>query len=592
MIIKRSQRLSWLSTQPDVGLRARAFFSPASCLHCLNTIKLPPTCNATAISAAALRNAIHGTRPVPLDSDLSFLANIVARRPAHLFYTMQCTNQCLGHDTTSATTMEECYCRACASLPEFGAFAAFCSRFTPPDVPECTQLAPFLATECHRSSVRSGGGRIGKGGDGHGGSAPESGSSRGSSSEGGLADERALDGHVASRCRTAFNTSCCPAPSAASAVHGHDTAMSTAMALPCGGRGRGVCVPIETWLAAQVDRGLLRQTDHESCWWPRSYGAARCLCEPQFAGSDCGGCARGLAGADCTAPRPPEARRSFRNVSYEEATHWASLIGRTLHAQPSAVAFAPENELEMVHEFNRHFHASNWLNHFHILYFEEWLEHVRRATGDYTTPYFYFDPSDAASLTALNAYMERAEREPHATQHSTRHAPHRGRRFTLAFPGNLPPPDVDRLVATFGNYFPYTSPYERSVFNQTSPTPISSSLAGTFSSYFQRLHAIHQMVLVGGGPIAGSGGPCIPAEKHGFPEKGALGCLPLGPSHAFYEWLLRRWMAAHGREAACNLVSDADAPPNACVPFLLPITRLRDLCDEKRLLWHAYVPSA
>ena len=28
------------------------------------------------------------------------------------------------------------------------------------------------------------------------------------------------------------------------------------------------------------------------------------------------------------------------------------------------------------HRYNRAFHASNWLNHFHILYFEEWIETV------------------------------------------------------------------------------------------------------------------------------------------------------------------------------------------------------------------------
>ena len=97
------------------------------------------------------------------------------------------------------------------------------------------------------------------------------------------------------------------------------------------------------------------------------------------------------------------------------------------------------------------------------------------------------------------------------------------------------------------------------------------------------------MVLVGGGPIAGGGGPCTPSEKHGFPERGALGCLPLGPSHAFYEHLLRRWMDKHGQHAACALVSDADVPAGACVPFLLPLTRLKDLCDPMRRMWHSYV---
>ena len=260
------------------------------------------------------------------------------------------------------------------------------------------------------------------------------------------------------------------------------------------------------------------------------------------------------------------------------------------------------SQVEMVHEFNRHFHASNWLNHFHILYFEEWLESVRRATGDYTTPYFYFDPSDRASLAKLNDYMERAEKEVQARwsskqQNSAKHdsvakqkANRAGRRFALDFPGNLAPTAVSELVASFPGYFPYTMPFNRGVFNGSDPTPISPELPGTFSAYFQRLHAIHQMVLVGGGPIAGGGGPCTPSEKHGFAERGALGCLPLGPSHAFYEWLLRRWMLMHGREAACSLTSNEDVSPDACVPFLLPLTRLRDLCNEERLKWHSYLP--
>ena len=102
---------------------------------------------------------------------------------------------------------------------------------------------------------------------------------------------------------------------------------------------------------------------------------------------------------------------------------------------------------------------------------------------------------------------------------------------------------------------------------------------------------VHEQVLVGGGPIAGGAGPCTPSEKHGFPERNALGCLPLGPSHAFYEYLLRRWMGVHGHEAACALSDREDVPPEACVPFLMPITRLKDLCDRQRYAWHLYEPA-
>ena len=79
---------------------------------------------------------------------------------------------------------------------------------------------------------------------------------------------------------------------------------------------------------------------------------------------------------------------------------------------------------------------------------------------------------------------------------------------------------------------------------------VGKVLPGTFSAYFQRLHAVHQTVLVGGGPISGGGGPCTPGVQHGFASAGDLACLPLAPSHAFYDKLLREWMTRHGRTAA------------------------------------------
>ena len=335
-IIKRSQRLSWLAIQSDVELRARAFFSPASCFHCLLGLELPAACNDSSISVSMFRNAIRYYDNVKLDSDLSFLANIVERRSAHLFYTMQCTNQC------AARPSKECYCRACASLPEWRTFAAFCQRFMPSDLAECQQLSPFLEADCNAGSSS---GHYNNGPDAiHEGNVYAEGAS--------LADAPVV------HCRTAFNTSCCPAPSLVlGGLHEHagnqnpaggvpTTGTGTgASPIPCGGRGRGVCVPIDAWLRAQLTRQHLHQDDHQSCYWPRSYGAARCLCEPRFAGADCGGCARGLSGPNCTQARAFETRRSFRDVSYEEATRWSVLIGRMLHTSPSTVSFAPENEV-------------------------------------------------------------------------------------------------------------------------------------------------------------------------------------------------------------------------------------------------------
>jgi hypothetical protein len=251
-------------------------------------------------------------------------------------------------------------------------------------------------------------------------------------------------------------------------------------------------------------------------------------------------------------------------------------------------------------QLNRHFHASNWLNHFHVLYFESWIEAIRRAAHDYTTPWFYFDPSDVESLRLLNEYADRVEANRAREASHDQSAPSKvgaplPRRFSLDFRGNLHPELVQLLVRRLPRYFPHSETYSGRVFEpnasvaELTDRPGAEALSGTFSAYFQKLHATHQMVLVGGGPIAGGAGPCTPNDAHGYPDASSLGCLPLGPSHAFYDHLLRQWMARHGREAACALESDSDVPADACVPFLVPLTRPRDLCDHRRHSLHSYV---
>mmetsp|Transcript_37929 Transcript_37929/g.65000 ORF Transcript_37929/g.65000 Transcript_37929/m.65000 type:complete len:349 (+) Transcript_37929:224-1270(+) len=262
------------------------------------------------------------------------------------------------------------------------------------------------------------------------------------------------------------------------------------------------------------------------------------------------------------------------------------------------VAALAQWQMAHVANLDRRAHASNWLNHFHILYFEEWIETVRRLAADYTTPYFYFDPSDRPSLARINGFIDaiEARRAGHKGSHAKPRPP--PRKFDLDFRGNAPPDVVDALVRRVGVYFPFTATYNGRVFeaNVTASALEADGgasiggLGGTFSGYFQKLHATQQMVLVGGGPIAGGAGPCTPNLAHGYAEADALGCLPLGPSHAFYELLLRRWMEAHGREAACALEStDRDIPADACIPFIVPLTRPRDLCDRERQAWHTYV---
>ena len=602
-IIKRSQRLTWLTQQSDAELRAKGFFSPGVCFRCLNSVKLPAGCVAP-ISLLTFAHAIAGHSKHPPEG--SYIVAAHERYPSFLFYTGQCTNQCVH--LQPAPSARECYCRACATLPDWADFATFCTRFAPPDLLECAALRPLIGTSCGFHPDSSG-----TLGHAHVTPTPANAGPRPPYAAEAVAAAAAAASHrplsyayspyrhdsidaerleytrlgsspvpsaAVASCRTAFNTSCCPAP--------------RGFAAPCGGPGRGTCLGIQGWMREQ----RLQRDAHPSCYWPVSFGAARCRCEPRFAGHDCGGCARGYKGASCDEVRAPEVRRPFTNVTLEEASAWARTIGDALKALPSPLSYAPENELEMAHEFNRAFHASNWLNHFHILYFEEWIETVRRLAADYTTPYFYFDPSDRPSLARINGFIDaiEARRAGHKGSHAKPRPP--PRKFDLDFRGNAPPDVVDALVRRVGVYFPFTATYNGRVFeaNVTASALEADGgasiggLGGTFSGYFQKLHATQQMVLVGGGPIAGGAGPCTPNLAHGYAEADALGCLPLGPSHAFYESLLRRWMEAHGREAACALEStDRDIPADACIPFIVPLTRPRDLCDRERQAWHTYV---
>ena len=154
------------------------------------------------------------------------------------------TNQCVQ---TAPFVDRSCYCRACASLPEWDHFEAFCRRFAPPEVPECHQLATMLSVKCD--------------GDGSGGDSIEADRAHEHPRPVAAppADQLAIDraATAAAHCRTAFNTSCCPAPpvtplAAAHASAGAGGGGGGTPSEPCGGRGRGVCVPIEAWLDAQV----------------------------------------------------------------------------------------------------------------------------------------------------------------------------------------------------------------------------------------------------------------------------------------------------------------------------------------------------
>ena len=578
-VIKRSARLSWLSKQPDVEERVRGFFSQGECLGCVADrvaeARLPSSCAVVSLKLLSRAMPSAGPWQAAYDRDKTFL-----------FWTMQCTNQCLHLPSTSRAS---CYCRACRTLPDWGGFERFCSVLSPPDLPECRSLSPYLKEPCALAPAV-------------------------------IARSTAIDTTVlpmneyavrrnspsltlsaadAALCRTAFNTSCCPAPTGATG------------GLPCGGPARGTCAPVAAWLVAQAERrghGQLTRDSHPSCSWPAAHGGARCLCRGNYAGDDCGGCARGFMGERCDAARPREVRRSASTLSYANATKWASVVRGALHGMPRPLAFADENEIELIHEFSRTFHASGWLNHFHILYFEAWLEAVRRATQEYSAPWWWFDPSDSETLRSFNGFIEQHHRSS-PTKHGAVAMP--PALFPVDKAGNLPPPTVALLTEHLGQYFPPSGGYSMALFlpNGSTTAELRDALAaeevhsqrkhpkaeakakvlpGTFSAYFQRLHAVHQTVLVGGGPISGGGGPCTPGVQHGFASAGDLSCLPLAPSHAFYDKLLREWMMRHGRTAACDLRVEDDLLPETCVPFLVPLTRLKDLCDPERERWYVY----
>lgn len=596
-VIKRSPRLSWLSKQPDVEQRVRGFFSQGACLGCVADrvaeARLPSSCATVSLKLLSRAMPSAGPWQAAYNRDKTFL-----------FWTMQCTSQCLH--LLSSSSRASCYCRACRTLPDWRGFERFCAVLSPPDLPECRSLSPHLNEACPLAPAA-----VAR-------STPIETIALPMDEYAVRRTSPSLSDTDAAACRTAFNTSCCPAPKGAVGSP------------PCGGPARGTCVPVTSWLAAQAERGQLTLESHPSCSWPAAHGGARCLCHGNFAGDDCGGCARGFMGERCDVTRPREVRRSASTLNYADAVKWASVVRGALHGMPRPLAFADENEIELIHEFSRTFHASGWLNHFHILYFEAWLEAVRRDSQEYSAPWWWFDPSDRATLRKFNGFIEHHHRSS-PMKHGAAAMP------PALFPeekaGNLPPPTVALLTEHLGRYFPPSAGYSTELFlpNGSTTAELRDALAaeeahgqhktghgqqhpkaeargeakaeakagaggqgvgkvlpGTFSAYFQRLHAVHQTVLVGGGPISGGGGPCTPGVQHGFASEGDLACLPLAPSHAFYDKLLRDWMARHGHAAACDLRVDDDLLPETCVPYLIPLTRLKDLCDPEREGWYVY----
>ena len=151
-VIKRSERLSWLTRQSDVDLRARGFFSPGVCFRCLvKTAQIPTSCTRVSLMLLSNAFALNGKH----SEETSYIVAALERRPSFLFYTMQCTNQCAPTLGLRSAVYSACYCRACATLPDWSDFEAFCRRFSPPDLPECARLTPLLSINCGGASASS-----------------------------------------------------------------------------------------------------------------------------------------------------------------------------------------------------------------------------------------------------------------------------------------------------------------------------------------------------------------------------------------------------------------------------------------------------
>ena len=247
---------------------------------------------------------------------------------------MQCTDQC---DAAPSPLAEACYCRACAALPSWGALMALCERFGLHDVPECVRFAPMHAKDSCGLGSSSGGGGGGGGGSIGGGDASSLGSSSSSSSDASPSPPTPPiapvteygRGSVPSDvpCVTSFGELCCPAPPSRRSRTGPSSSLDSSPATaangdgddgdesddgsPCGeAAGRGRCVGVDTWMAAQ----RLPSDADASCQWPVLMGAARCLCGERFWGDDCGGCAAGYAGDNCERRlETPQVRRPFRS---------------------------------------------------------------------------------------------------------------------------------------------------------------------------------------------------------------------------------------------------------------------------------------
>ena len=357
-----------------------------------------------------------------------------------------CVTQCGAARRVSAEQLRRCVCRACntsAMRQSWESLLSSCAPRAPGGelrralLPLCLQVTPLQPPPPSGAASSSSGAAVS--------CEPPHDATEFEGAPAGWEDAVASD---ASRCVTAFNESCCPR----SATEGKTGGQGQGQGQVCGGASRGVCEPIPSWLAASWPaRTSPLGTSPGTCAWPRTYAAARCRCVGRYAGSACGGCARGWMGAACEEPRPREVRRPLASLHESErrdffgalaaaatTTEWKALessheLGvsfyhETSHLLPShhrmrskvvpsamgphplrrssVMALGPHPQTRPPpHTLPKDSLCTRHHAHRHHAYFEAMMELVRRSTGRYTLAlpqYLPLQPSDLKLLHTLH----------------------------------------------------------------------------------------------------------------------------------------------------------------------------------------------
>ena len=419
----------------------------------------------------------------------------------------------------------------------------------------------------------------------------------------------------ASRCATAFNESCCPRVEGDGPLGGGQV---------CGGPARGVCEPITSWAAAAWPPNA---SAGGTCAWPRTYAAARCRCRGRYAGSACGGCARGWMGATCKEPRPREVRRPLASLKEGERRDFFGAL-------EAASATTEWKALESSHELGVSFyHETSHLLPSHHAYFEAMMELVRRSTGRYTLAlpqYLPLQQNDLKLLHALHPHCIDCRTHPPSNwsvaqvASQLREAGLQGRQpesdrvsrlfeargidgpALVALPGRRGLqklgldadearqllPWLSRVQSTNPKVWAYgvhccarwlTNMPGKKEWLEALALPELGPVRGKmatvhrlnmpgrrFLEAFKALHQVHQwfhVVL----------GPCT-ALCYNLPRCDSNHCELLLPLHAAYDMLQRAWYAAHPRQQPCVADDEADWRLDECLPYVTPLRATRAEC--------------